>query len=233
MTVLSWVATVFVQIPDALPKDAPKKFDQFVKIAVPLLSALVPALLAAAFKWLQDHDRQRRRADLIEHLSKLAKNISELPELPESSGDAMTRMRSALNVEMESVLRELNLLQTHVPRRVIGIPGVSSIASRLKLALLLFRPKGVAAWLLHLAFFGSCLFLAFMSLGLFASSSDASTTPTSPGIVLTIYIILGIPPLIFRHFAVRIHRRQCAQLETAAASAVNAPLSSASAAPHV
>ena len=202
------------QIP-GLPQNAPAKFDQFLKIAVPVLSALVPALLASAFKWAQDHDRKRRRADLIEQLSKLAKNISELPELPASSGDASIRLRLALNAEMESVLHELTVLQTHVGRRVIG---VSSIAFRMRSALLLFMPKGGAAWLLHLAFYFSLTFLAFMTLGFFAEKSDSSADAVSPGMMIVIYVILGIPPLIFRYFAIRIHRRQCAQLEAAKAA---------------
>jgi hypothetical protein len=204
-----------------IPPDAHKGFEEFLKAAVPVISAIVPAAIAAFIKWAQDHDQQRRKADLIERIAKLAKNISDLPPASESGTGATDRFRAALDLEMESLLRELTLLQSHVSRRVIG---VSSIASGLRSALLLYRPKGFAAWTLHLAFYLSLLLLAFMSLGFFASTSDHTTAPTSPGVVIFIYIMLGVPPLILRFYAARIHRRQCANLQAATGPATVSPL---------
>lgn len=205
------------QIPGITAGAVPPRFDQFLKIAVPVLSALVPAALTTAFKWAQDHDRQRRKADLIERIAKLAKNISELPELPSPSGDATDRVRSALHVELESALRELTLLQTHVSRRVIG---VSSITSRLRSALLLYWPKGLIAWMLHIAFFVWLFFLALMTLGFFTGKDDPELSNTSPIMLICIYAVLGVPPLIIRYYAARIHRRQCARSEPVAVPVV-------------
>jgi hypothetical protein len=233
-------------IPNNLPPDAGKKFDNFTKIAVPILSALVPAAVAALFKWLQDHDLRRRRSSLIEQLAGLAKHISELPVLPEPSGDAVARMRMALNSELESGVRELTQLQAHVPRRLAGVtPGVSSIVPGIKSMFLWWRPRGFSACMLHLAFYASLIFLGFMTLGFSVDGSEqrgeaelhkldtkipapaaaptpkpaGSSEPTSPGIVIAIYVIFGIPPLIFRHFAAGIHRRQCAADAALAAAA--------------
>ena len=250
MHVMSAIWLISDSIPNNLPPDAGKKFDNFTKIAVPILSALVPAAVAALFKWLQDHDLRRRRSSLIEQLAGLAKHISELPELPAPSSDAVVRMRMALNSELESGVRELTQLQAHVPRRLAGVtPGVSSIVPRLRSMFLWWRPRGLAAWTLHLAFYGSLVFLAFMTLGFSVETSEkkadtalhqldakipapapaaapkstSDSKPTSPGTVIGIYVIFGIPPLIFRHFAAAIHRRQCAaDAAVAAAQAVRA-----------
>jgi hypothetical protein len=216
-------------IPSNLPPDAGKKLDAFAKIAVPILCALVPTAVAAVIKWLQDHDLRRRRTGLIEELARMAKNLAELPELPDSA--AVERMRVALNAELETGVRELIQLQAHAPRRAVG---VSSIVPWLKSMFLWWQPRGFAAWMLHLAFYASLLFLAVMTLGFSAEGSekkadaalhalDGKTTPVvaapaqsagdndppSTGTVVAIYIFFGIPPLIFRKFAASIHRRQC------------------------
>lgn len=262
MHVLSAIWLISDSIPNNLPPDAGKKFDNFTKIAVPVLSALVPAAVAALFKWLQDHDLRRRRSSLIEQLAGLAKHISELPELPAPSSDAVVRMRMALNSELESGVRELTQLQAHVPRRLAGVtPGVSSIVPRLRSMFLWWRPRGFAAWMLHLAFYGSLVFLAFMTLGFSVEGSEqkgeealhqidaqapapavapapkpaSSSEPTSAGTAIAIYVIFGIPPLIFRHFAAAIHRRQCQAAATlaAAAEAVRAAGPAGGAAPAI
>lgn len=229
MHLLSALLMVPDSIPNNLPPDAGKKLDSFVKVAVPLLCALVPTTAAAVIKWLQDHDLRRRRAALTDDLTKLAKNLSDLPAMPDS--DALQRMRDALNAEMEMGVRELVQLQAHVPRRT---PGVSSIVPGLKSMFLWWRPRGFAAWMLHLGFWASLIFLAFMTLGFSAEQSekkadaalhelDGKTTPapvstqqtppnpepTSAGTVVAIYVLFGVPPLIFRRFAAKIHQRQC------------------------
>lgn len=247
MHLLSAIWLVSDSIPNNLPLDAGKKLDSFVKIAVPLLCALVPTATAAVIKWLQDHDLRRRRAGLTDDLTKLAKNLADLPLMPES--DAVQRMRSALNAELDTGVRELMLLQTHVSRRPVG---VSSIVPGLKAMFLWWRPRGFKAWMLHLGFYASLLFLAIMTLGFSAEQSEKkadaalhkldgktapaapvvsaptpdpasrdNSEPTSAGTVVTIYVLFGIPPLIFRYFAAGIHRRQC-QADAARAAAMQA-----------
>jgi hypothetical protein len=182
--------------------DKSTTMDTVLKVA-----PLVPALVAALFKLSEDLGRQKRKASLIDSIAKLAKNIAELPELPASSDNATQRLREAFQVELEQSYRELKTLQARTPRHAVGF---SSITSGLRSAFLLYRPRGAAAWMLHIGFYACLLLFAFMTLGLVADSSDSSNTP---GVVITIYTIMGIPPLIFRYFAMKIHHRQCAAEE--------------------
>jgi hypothetical protein len=110
--------------------------------------------------------------------------------------------------------------------------------------------------MLHLGFWVSLIFIAFLTLGMSADSSEkkaaanqhvtenntAQTTtsntsqnpeaPTSAGTAVLIYVLFGIPPLIFRHFAAGIHRRQCME-DAARAAAVQGMASGDRAAPVV
>jgi hypothetical protein len=181
--------------------------DTILKIA-----PLVPALVAALFKLMEDHGREKRKASLIDSMAKLAKNIAELPELPASSGDATQRLRDAFQVELEQAYKELKTLQTRAPRRTVGL---ASIGSGLRSAFLLYRPHGAGAWLLHIGFYACLLLFALMTLGFAASVSDPSVQSNTPGVVITIYTILGVPPLILWYFATKIHHRQCTVAEAA------------------
>ncbi|HTJ30578.1 MAG TPA: hypothetical protein VL346_08765 [Acidobacteriaceae bacterium] len=224
--------------------DTVKKLDHLVTVVVPLAGALIPTAAAAMIKWLQDHDLRRRRASLTEDLTKLAKNLADLPPMPESP--AVQQMRAALNTEMEAGVRELLLLQAHAPRRSMGI---SSVAWGLKSMFLWWQPRGFKAWMLHLGFWASLLVIGFLTIGMSEdsakkkaaisqhasstqslpdTSSSAATTqgndadvPTTPLTVVMIYVLFGIPPLIFRHFAAGIHRKQCME-DAARAAAVQA-----------
>lgn len=203
------------------PADPSGKYDQLVKFLLTILATLVPAAVASIFKWAQDHDLQRRKADLIERISKLAKNIADIPELSSSDNDTSSRVRAALNLELESALRDLNFLQTHTARHVIG---VSSLTSKLRAALLWYRPSGFAAWTLHLAFYATLILLFVISLGLIAVKDIKDASESGPAVYIVIYVILGIPPLILRYFAARIHRRQCAQSEARVLASADGPV---------
>ncbi|HEY9125507.1 MAG TPA: hypothetical protein VIM62_00180 [Acidobacteriaceae bacterium] len=249
MHLLSAIWLVSDSIPNNLPPDAGKKLDGFIKIAVPLLCALVPTTAAAVIKWLQDHDLRRRRVALTDDLTKLAKSLAELPQAPEF--EAVERMRLALHAEMELGVRDLLQMQAHAPRRPVG---VSSIAPGLKAMFLWWRPRGFAAWMLHLAFYSSLVFLAFMTLGMSVDSSEKKEqaaqraleaklapresqeaqkppveAPTSAGTVVVIYVLFGVPPLIFRYWASGIHRRQC-QADAARLAAVRSSADASAAA---
>ncbi len=198
---LSWAAMVLW----ATGTESRATMDTILKVA-----PLVPAFLAAMFKLLEDHGRQTHKAALIESISKLAKNISELPELPPSDRSTTSKVREAFQVELERSYEELTALQRRSPKRAVGF---SSITAGLRSALLLYRPRGAAAWFLHLAFYGCLLFFAFMTIGVVAGASDPTSYHVTPGVTIVIYTILGIPPLILRYFAIKIHRRQCAASE--------------------
>jgi hypothetical protein len=178
--------------------------DTILKVA-----PLVPALLAAGFKLAEDHGREKRKQTLVDLIAKLAKNIADLPTLPDS--DATARLRDAFHVELERAYAELRTLQNRAPRRTVGL---SSITAGLRSAFLLYRPRGFAAWLLHLAFYTYLLLFGLITLGLVAMFSDP-TMQDDKGVEIFIYTIIGIPPLLLWYFASKIHRRQCAAIEAA------------------
>jgi len=198
------------------------------------IAPLLPALLAFGYKWASENGRDRRRVNLIERMAALAKNIADLPQLPGESGDATARVREAFQAELEGSYHELVMLQARAPHRTFGM---SSVTLGLRSAFLLFRPRGFKAWVLHAAFYLSLTLLAFLTLGFAVDRTAANTAdtiaqqaeavdssgapaaekPTSPGVVIAIYVLFGMPPLIFRYFAMRIHRRQCAEAARAAA----------------
>ena len=201
--------------------------DKFAKYVLPVLALLIPGAVTAASKWILDHSHQRRSAELTERVSTLAKSIAELPVLPLPSVNPAVTPQSALTVELEAALHELTALQTRTRR---SFSGVTSITSMVRSALLLFRPKGFTAWVLHLCFYAYLPCFIFVLSAGFAGAvlSKAGDTGGTPSDIVfrlvfffTAFGILGIPPLIIRHFAVKIHRKQCALAQVAAPAQEN------------
>lgn len=201
--------------------DSPKP-DGFAKYVLPAFATLIPAVVTAASKWVLDHSHRRRSAELTERVSTLAKSISELPVLPLPSVNPAITPQSALTAELEAALHELTALQTRTRR---SFSGVSTITSMVRSALLLFRPKGAMAWFLHLCFWAYLpCFIFVLSAGgagdFLPKAGDTGATPSdflfNLFFFFTAFGILGIPPLIIRNFAVKIHRKQCAQAQAAA-----------------
>jgi hypothetical protein len=203
------------------------------KVIWPALATLVPVALTAVAKWVQGNSRTRRSAELTDRISTLAKSIAELPASPPAAGALAVTPHTALSAELEAVVNELTLLQTRAKRT---FTGVTTLTSKLRSALLLYRPKGFLAFVLHVAFFGymvifACVVLAvgFPTKEKPASGAASNGTPAAvqqqpaaPAPVpvtedrvtnvlafIVVFGVLGIPPLIIRHFAARIHRRQC------------------------
>ena len=196
--------------------------DKFTKYVLPVLALLIPGAVTAASKWILDHSHKLRSAELTERVSTLAKNISELPVLPLSNVNPNITPQSALTAELEATLRELTALQT---RPGHSFSSVTSITSMVRSALLLFRPQGAAAWILHVSFWAYLpCFIFVLSAGWAGAvlSEAGDTGSTASDIVFrlifffTAFGILGIPPLIIRHYAAKIHRRQCAQAQATA-----------------
>jgi hypothetical protein len=104
-----------------------------------------------------------------------------------------------------------------------GFGGVSTITAKLRAGMLLYRPKGWAAITLHLAFFAYLLVFFFaLSAGIAGSSTaDVEHAKTTSDLFwnvfgfMVVFGIAGIPPLILRHFAAKIHRRQCLEAQAA------------------
>jgi hypothetical protein len=191
------------------------------KFVLPAIATLIPAAITAAVKWMLDHSRKGRSVELTQRVSTLAKSISELPVLPLSSANPAVTPQSALTVELEAVLRELTVLQTKAAH---SFTGVSTVTSMLRSAFLLYRPRGFKAWILHLCFYAYLpCFIFVLSVGGASSLPSAGDTAGTTSDILfnlvfffTSFGILGIPPLIIRHFAAKIHRQQCAPAQVAA-----------------
>jgi hypothetical protein len=192
------------------------------KAILPALATLIPTAVIAVSKWAQDHTHSRRSVQLTQRISELAKNISELPVLPFPSANAAVSPQSALTAELESALRELTAIQIRESRHPRNVSVMATVTTKLRAALLLYWPKGFAAWTLHLAFY---LYSVFMFFVLVAVVSD-QTTPFFNTQSLSTFIpdlfgflfvfgLVGIPPVIIRYFAARIHRKQCAAMQPA------------------
>jgi hypothetical protein len=240
-----------------LSQQVTEKVGLVSKVVWPALATLVPAGVTAAFKWSQDHSRGKLRVQLTERVSALAKAIAELPPEAPAGLIAAATPHMALTAEMNEVLRELTALQTRAAQRRFT-PGFSaaSAISKVRAALLLYKPKGALAWMLHLAFFSYLIVLAFVLVAVTSSGSvsptdnnaapaiaanakagtgqtsggqsAATTTPgssdTFTNVVAFIFIfgIAGVPPMIIRFYAAKIHRKQLESLAGAAGKAAPA-----------
>jgi hypothetical protein len=217
---------------DQLPSDVQQQISAKVtllsRVVWPALATLVPAAATAAFKWAQDHSHKRRSAELTERISTLAKSIAELPEVSLTGATSAVTPQSVLIVELESAVRDLIALQTKANRR---FTGVSTTAAKVRSALLLFRPKGLTAWTLHVTFFVYLFVLVFALLSIMTDQSAPfiSTATTSDFVTdlfafIFLFGVFGIPPLVIRHYAVKIHRKQCAEAQASAPAAVVSPV---------
>ena len=153
------------------------KVNLLAKVVWPTLATLVPAAIVGAVKWVQDHTSKRRSAELTERISTLAKRISELPVLSLSSATPAATPQSALTAELESALRELTSLQK--TRAIRRFTGLTTTTAKVRAALLLYRPVGIAAWTLHLAFYVYLFCLVFALMAVFRIS-QRHLSPASP-----------------------------------------------------
>jgi hypothetical protein len=206
---------------DPLNADVSKHLNENVsqlsKVIWQVLATVVTIGVPTAFKWVQDHSRTRRRIELTERVSTLAKSISELPE--DATGlAAHVTPRDALQTELDSVLRELTGLQAKAPHRLGGIAGATASVRSM---FLLYKPQGTKAWTLHIAFFSyaAFMFFCFMAVMTDATASPFSKSKTASDFFanLVAYMFLvalvSIPAFVLRSFAAKIHRRQCAQAQ--------------------
>lgn len=179
------------------------------KVLLPSLAALVPMAMSAAFRWGQDHSHSRRRIALTDRMSALFKMIADTPEVAIANmGDGATT-HTVLTAELISVTRELASLQVRADRHMF-----SSATARMRAALLLYLPHGALAWALHIIFY---LYFALLIMGM----TSVLMSPHDPEFWTGIlgFAVMGIPPLIIRYFAARLHRSYCAQQAAAAAAA--------------
>jgi hypothetical protein len=164
---------------------------------------------------------------LTERISKLAKSVSELPDISVATSNGITP-RTALEAELNSAVTELTALQYRTSHR---FAGVSTTTTRLRAALLLYRPKGFAAFALHTLFYLYSFGLLFCLVAVMADQSSPFISTASAGAFfsdllafIAVFGVLGIPPLIIRYYAARIHRRQCLESQSGAPTPSAAPV---------
>jgi hypothetical protein len=198
-------------------KHVNENVSQLSKVIWQVLATVVTIGVPTVFKWVQDHSRTRRRIELTERVSALAKGISDLPLDPPATGLVrMATPRDALSAELDAVLRELTGLQAKAPHRLGGIAGATA---SFRSMFLLYKPQGTKAWTLHIAFFSYSAMMFFLFLAVISdpSASDFSKTKTASAFftdLLAYMFVVGlfsIPAFVLRYFAARIHRRQCAE----------------------
>jgi len=184
------------------------------KIIWLLIAALIPAVVTALVKAMQDLSRSRRSQQLTDRISALAKSIADLPEVT-AAGETPVTPRQALTAELNLVVAELYLLQTKTKHSVHRVS--MNAAARVRSALLLFRPKGFGAWLLHLAFYAYGVVFVFCMLAViiptegsapFISTASAGAFFSDLSAVVLIVGIASVPMLLLRHYAARVHRTQ-------------------------
>jgi uncharacterized membrane protein len=178
----------------------------YSKVGLPALAALVPAAIGALFKWIQDHSQTRQRVALTDRMAGLAKMIGEVPDVavdgPGGSPSGGTSARAVLTAELISVTRELAALQVTVGKHAV----FSSASSRVRAALLLYRPHGLIAWVLHGVF--------YISLGLFSMGLTALlANPRDPEFWYGMlgFGVLSLIPVGVHYMAARLHRAYCAK----------------------
>ena len=178
----------------------------YSKVLLPALAALVPAAVTTVFKLMEDHSRSRRRVVLTDRIAALAKQVAEMPDVPVGAAVVHTP-RSILSDELAYVSAELASLQGRGERHV-----VFSATNWLRSALLLYRPQGVLAWLLHGFFYIYVITFCLVMPVVLVKPHDPEFWFTIIGL-----LVLGIPPVIVRYFAAKLHRKYCAKTPPPAA----------------
>ncbi len=195
------------------------------KVVWPALAAVVPAAGTAFYKLAQDHSRARRSVQLTDRISSLAKSLAELPELPPPANQSAVTPRAALTTELNLAVSELAVIQTRVRHSFRDLS--STATARMKSALLFYRPKGFLAFMLHALFYAYTLTFAFGLLAFLISVGDPSSGDADAlgnvahpsffsnllGFIMLV-AIFSVPALILRHYASKIHRKQCLEAQT-------------------
>ncbi len=183
------------------------------------LGALIALATGTLLKGLQAHSHERRSAELTKRICSLSKSIHDLPQLSLPLDALPVGPQAALAAELKSAIHELTALQTRPSRGV----AFSTFTAKMRSGLLLYRPKRLAAWTLHIVFYAYLIcFLVFMWVGLSPDTPNPAN-PTMPPesfafkvfLFVFVFVILGIPLLIIRFLAARIPDKQRGKKETA------------------
>lgn len=150
---------------------------------------LAPTLIGAGIKWMQDNSQAKRRYQLADRLDALTKSYAEQNMC---SDELVTTARAVLSREIKATCTELEQLQGET-KRVSQRTGYGWLRD----SFLLFLPRGVVAWIVHLVFYSGVFFLSLGILGI-ATESDREAAKygvvgiVAFGIVLLLLQRLGI-----------------------------------------
>jgi hypothetical protein len=184
------------------------------------LAALIPLASGALLKMLQGHSHERRSTELTQRISSLTKTIHDLPQLSLPGTALGVTPQAALTAELQSAIHELTVLQNSPSRGF----AFSTFTAKIRSALLLYQPKGLAAWTLHIVFYAYLIcFVVIMWAG-FLPDNTSDLGPASQHesfafklfLFIFVFGVLGVPPLIIRYFAARIHEKQRPKKQDAA-----------------
>jgi hypothetical protein len=212
-------APMFLAGPDIDPTkyhgDAVGIAGLFYRYILPGLAALIAPALTALVKKSMDLSHSRRSEALTEKISKLGDYIHGLPEVPPEDLSGPTP-RQALMAEMNAAILELSQLQNRKRVKLHAMPF--SLGTRLRAAFLLYRPRGLRAFLVYGSFwFYSAVYLFMLAAllapgkdSLFDTSSAASLAGSIIG-YLVMAAIFSVPSVLLHLAGIKIHRKQCAE----------------------
>lgn len=213
------------------------------KVVLPALATLIPAAVTAIAKWGQDHSTKRQSAALADRIASLAKMIAELPQLPPNGRAPAITPQAALMAEMDVAVRELTLLQTRTKRSFTTITSKMRSAFLLYKPQGWLAGTLHVAFFAYLFLFIMAAASGVFSeqtaavtadaqgsgvAGTNSSNAHALSTGKQPAnnrgnqtdpvanvfAFIVMFGTLGIPPLILRYFAARIHRKQCQESQS-------------------
>lgn len=155
--------------------------------ALPVLLGLAPTLLSTGFVWLQGNSKTKRRSQLAERLVGLAKAYSEQGP---AADEVLLGARTTLGAEIGAVCAELASLQSESQRtsRRTSYGWISD-------TLLLFRPHGLRAWLVHFVFYSGTGTILLGLIGVVVDPHGDETKSALLGFSLIGLILLGLQRL--------------------------------------
>ena len=175
-----------------MPSETPQP-ESFHTVAAVL--GLAPTLIGTGIKWLQDSSKGKRRLELADRLTAMSKTYSD--QNP-GSDEVLVAVHAALGTEIHAICSELGSLQAESKRS-----SRRTLYGWLADLLLLYRPHGFFAWLVHLVFYTGLTFVLFALLGY-------ATTPweqdTKYGLIAI--FIFGLLLLGLQRLASRLHGHQ-------------------------
>jgi hypothetical protein len=155
---------------------------------------LAPALIGTGLKWLQDNSKSKRRSELCERLGTLSKTYSDQNPGVDEVLDSAHR---TLANEIHAVCLELGSLQAESKRS-----SRRTLYGWLSDLFLLYRPRGLTAWTVHIVFYAGMILLLFALLGSAISPWTADSKYGLAGV-----FIFGLLLFALQRLASRLHGR--------------------------